>query len=127
MAGQASINHVTGEFEFGDIQSETRRCLGNIRAVLEAAGCSLDDVVRVGVYLSNLEDFGAMNEVYQEFFGQDPPARTTVGVQLPKIKIEIDCIARIRSHEKKKSKAIVFDRPSRLNIKRRGITFKKAS
>jgi len=51
--------------------------------------------VRVGVFLADIKDFDAMNAVYKEFFPQDPPARTTVGAQLPKIKVEIDCIARV--------------------------------
>jgi 2-iminobutanoate/2-iminopropanoate deaminase len=55
----------------------------------------------VGVFLSDLNDFAAMNEVYKEFFSQDQPARTTVGCQLPKIKIEIDCIARVSKRRKK--------------------------
>ena len=67
----------------------------NIRAILEAAGSSLRDVVRVGVFLADLKDFDAMNAVYGEFFPQDAPARTTVGAQLPRIKVEIDCIARV--------------------------------
>jgi 2-iminobutanoate/2-iminopropanoate deaminase len=57
----------------------------------------LRDVVRVGVFLSDMTDFAAMNEVYKEFFPKDPPARTTVGAQLPKINIEIDCIARLQN------------------------------
>jgi 2-iminobutanoate/2-iminopropanoate deaminase len=96
VAGQGCVNPKTGEFEYGDIKSETRRTLENIRIILEAAGSSLKDVVRVGVFLANLEDFAAMNEVYKEFFPEDQPARTTVGVQLPRIKVEIDCIARTR-------------------------------
>jgi 2-iminobutanoate/2-iminopropanoate deaminase len=95
VAGQACVNPETNQFEFGDIQSETRRTLQNIRAILEAAGSSLKDVVRVGVFLTDMNDFAAMNEVYGEFFPGDPPARTTVGVQLDQIKIEIDCIAQI--------------------------------
>jgi 2-iminobutanoate/2-iminopropanoate deaminase len=81
--------------ELGDIASETRRTLQNIQAILEGAGSSLADVVRVGVFLADIKDFDAMNAVYREFFTQDPPARTTVGAQLPKIKVEIDCIARV--------------------------------
>jgi 2-iminobutanoate/2-iminopropanoate deaminase len=95
VAGQACVNPKTNEFEFGDIKSETRRTLQNIRAILEESGSSLKEVVRVGVFLADLHDFAAMNEVYKEFFPEDPPARTTVGVQLPKIKVEIDCIARV--------------------------------
>ena len=62
---------------------------------MAAAGCSLRDVVKVGVFLNDLNDVLAMNEVYREFFPDNHPARTTVGVQLPKFKIEIDCIARV--------------------------------
>jgi len=97
VAGQACVNPENNQLEFGDIQSETRRTLQNIRAILEAAGSSLKDVVRVGVFLADMNDFAAMNEVYREFFPEDPPARTTVGVQLDQIKIEIDCIAQITS------------------------------
>jgi len=96
VAGQASVNPKTNELDLGDIRSETRRTLSNIQAILQAAGCTLRDVVRVGVFLSDLTDFEAMNEVYRKFFPDDPPARTTVGCALPKIKIEIDCIARLR-------------------------------
>jgi len=102
VAGQGPINPKTNEFELGDIRSETRRTLENIRAILRAAGSSTHEVVRVGVFLADLKDFDAMNEVYKEFFPEDPPARTTVGVQLPKIKVEIDCIARARKPPKRR-------------------------
>jgi 2-iminobutanoate/2-iminopropanoate deaminase len=95
VAGQIPINPSTNELELGDAGSETRRTLQNIRAILEAAGSSLRDVVRVGVFLADLKDFDAVNAVYREFFPEDPPARTTVGAQLPRIKVEIDCIARV--------------------------------
>jgi len=104
VAGQAAIDPKTNELELGDIRSEARRKLSNIQAILKAAGSSMRDVVRVGVFLADMNDFGAMNEVYREFFPEDPPARTTVGVQLPKIKIEIDCIARLRKARKRRSK-----------------------
>jgi reactive intermediate/imine deaminase len=87
----------TNQLELGDIRSETRRVLKNIRAILEAAGSSLRSVVRVGVFLADLNDFEGMNEVFQEFFPENPPARTTVGCALPEIKVEIDCIARVNS------------------------------
>ncbi len=96
VAGQGPVNPRTNELELGDIRLETRRTLENIRAILEAAGSSLREVVRVGVFLSDMKDFDAMNEVYRQFFPEDPPARTTVGAHLPKIKVEIDCIARLR-------------------------------
>jgi len=101
VAGQACVNPKTNEFEYGDIQSETRRTLENISAILEAAGSSLKDVVRVGVFLADMKDFAAMNEVYKQFFTEDQPARTTVGAQLPKIKIETDCIAQVSKRRKK--------------------------
>lgn len=102
VAGQGPVNPETNELELGDIRSETRRTLANIQAILQAAGSSLSDAVRVGVFLSNMEDFAAMNEVYQEFFPKDPPARTTVGADLPRIKVEIDCIAQVRKSRKRK-------------------------
>ena len=95
VAGQGSINPQTNQMELGDIRSETRRVLENITAILEAAGTSLKNAVRMGVFLADMNDFQAMNEVFHEFFPVDPPARTTVGCALPKIKVEIDCIARL--------------------------------
>lgn len=96
VAGQLAVNPASNELELGDVRSQTRRALENIRAILEAAGSSLSDVVRVGVFLADMNDFQAMNEVYREFFPDDAPARTTVGVTMPKIRVEIDCIARVR-------------------------------
>ena len=96
VAGQGPVNPQTNQIESGDIKSETRLVLKNIRSILEAAGSSLRDAVRIGVFLADLNDFEAMNEAFREFFPEDPPARTTVGCALPKIKIEIDCIARVR-------------------------------
>jgi 2-iminobutanoate/2-iminopropanoate deaminase len=101
VAGQAAINPKSNELELGDIRSEVRRTLQNIQGILQAAGSSLRDVVRVGIFLADINDFAAMNEVYREFFPENPPARTTVGAQLPKIKVEIDCIARVRKPHKK--------------------------
>jgi 2-iminobutanoate/2-iminopropanoate deaminase len=95
VAGQAAINPETNLMELGDIRSETERTLKNIQAILIAAGSSLEHVVRFGVFLSDLNDFAAMNEIFHKFFPSDPPARSTVGVQLPNIKIEIDCIAQV--------------------------------
>jgi len=100
VAGQGPVNPSTNELELDDVRSETRRTLQNIRAILEAAGSSLRNVVRVGVFLADMKDFDGMNAVYREFFTEDPPARTTVGAQLSKIKVEIDCIARVRKPRK---------------------------
>jgi len=103
VAGQGPINPQTNQFEYGDIRTEAQRTLENIRAILEAAGSSLRDVVRVGVFLADMKDFDAMNEVYRKFFTEEPPARTTVGVDFGgKMKIEIDCVARLRKKIVKK-------------------------
>ncbi len=96
VAGQGPIDPATNKLELGDVRSETRRALRNIDAILHAAGSSLRDAVRLGVFLADLGDFPAMNEVFREFFPENPPARTTVGCVLPRIKVEIDCIARVR-------------------------------
>ncbi|MEJ2007708.1 MAG: Rid family detoxifying hydrolase [Acidobacteriota bacterium] len=104
VAGQGAINPETNELELGDIRSETRRTLQNVKAILESAGSSMKDVVRVGVFLSNMKNFAAMNEVYAEFFPKNPPARTTVGADLPKIKVEIDCIALVSKSRKRTRK-----------------------
>jgi len=103
VAGQGPINPQNNQMELGDIKSETRRVLLNIRAILEAAGSSLKEIVRMGVFLADLNDFQAMNEIFREFFPDDPPARTTVGCALPRIKVEIDCIARVRERGVKRS------------------------
>ena len=104
VAGQAAINPKTNELQLGDIRSEVRLTLSNIQGILEAAGSSMRNVVRVGVFLADMNDFAAMNEVYREFFPADPPARTTVGVHLPQIKVEIDCVARVRAPRKRRGK-----------------------
>ncbi len=94
LAGQIGINPATGQLEEG-IEAQTRQALLNLKAVLEAAGASLENVVRVGVFLQDLKDFQAMNAVYAEFFPKSPPARTTVQVAaLPRgALVEIDAIA----------------------------------
>jgi len=104
VAGQGPINPQTNQLELGDIRSETRRVLENIKAILEAAGTSLKNAVRMGVFLADLNDFQAMNEVFCEFFPVDPPARTTVGCALPRIKVEIDCIALLPGDETVRTK-----------------------
>lgn len=94
VAGQVPVDPATDALSTGDIAHETRLAIGNVRRILEGAGSSLADVVRVGVYLANGGDFAAMNEVYAEFFGEAKPARTTIVCGFAaSIKVEIDCVA----------------------------------
>ncbi|HZW54882.1 MAG TPA: Rid family detoxifying hydrolase [Nitrososphaerales archaeon] len=93
VAGQVGIDPVTRKAPHG-IAAQTRQALSNVKAVLEAAGASLDGVVRVGVYLRSIQDFAEMNKVYSEFFPKFPPARTTVQAVLASdYLIEIDAVA----------------------------------
>ncbi len=95
VAGQVPVNPETGEFVTGSIIEQTKQCMENIKTILNAAGASLADVVRTTIYLTNMQDFGEVNEAYGNYFDLDPPARTTIGVAaLPKgVSIEIDVIA----------------------------------
>jgi 2-iminobutanoate/2-iminopropanoate deaminase len=95
VSGQGAVDPTTNEWSYGDIQHETRIVLTNIKLILEAAGASLTDVVRCGVFLRDGKDFGAMNAVYTEFFGEQRPARTTVETKFADstMKVEIDCVA----------------------------------
>ena len=95
-AGQGAIDPATQELRRGSITEETERTLRNLEAVLDAAGATFADVVKTTVFLADIDDFAAMNEVYARFFVDPPPARTTVEVAaLPKgFKVEIECIAR---------------------------------
>ncbi len=94
-SGQIGLHPATGEMVTGGVVAETQRILGNLHAVLAAAGATLDDVVRTTIYLTDLADFAAVNEVYGIFFAAPFPARATVGVAaLPRgAKVEIDAIA----------------------------------
>jgi 2-iminobutanoate/2-iminopropanoate deaminase len=96
LAGQGPIDPATGETNLGDIASQTRRTLENVKAILEAAGSSLDKVVRCNVYLKDIGDFAAMNEVYARAFIAPYPARTTIqaGALPGGIAVEIECVAR---------------------------------
>jgi len=94
-SGQIPLDPKTGTMVEGGIGAQTRQVLDNLRAVLEAAGSSMSRVVKTTVYMTNLADFQKMNEVYAEYFPQDKPARSTVGVAaLPRgAMIEIDVVA----------------------------------
>ena len=95
VSGQGPIDPETNQFSYGDIRHETRVVLNNILRILAACGASAKDVVRCGVFLSDGDDFAAMNEVYGEFFGEAKPARTTVECKFAnkQMKVEIDCVA----------------------------------
>ncbi len=94
VSGQIGIT-ASGELVAADVRAQTRQALENLRAILEAAGSSLAHVVKTTVFLRSMQDFAAMNEVYAEFFGAAPPARTTVEVSaLPRgALVEIEAIA----------------------------------
>jgi len=96
-AGQIPIDPATGNFVEGGIREQTRQVLRNLEAVLQAAGSSLNSVVKATVFLKNMSDFTAMNEVYGEFLGTVKPARSTVAMtELPRgALIEIDLIAAV--------------------------------
>jgi len=96
VSGQGCINPQTGKLEIGDVRSETKRTFENVRAILEAAGSSLDHVVKCNVYLRDIKDFAAMNEVYETYFTAPFPARTTIqaGALPGGIAVEIECIAK---------------------------------
>ena len=94
-SGQIPLDPKTGNIVAGDIKIQTRRALENLKAVLEASGSSLDRVVKTTVFLKNIGDFAAMNDVYAEYLGGAKPARSTVAVaDLPRgALVEIDLIA----------------------------------
>ena len=95
LSGQVALDPRTGQLVGSDIKQQTRQVLGNVRAILEAAGSSLRQVVKCTVFLADMNDFGPMNEEYGSFFQDQPPARTTVQVaKLPRgALVEIDVIA----------------------------------
>jgi len=96
LSGSVGTDPATGKLVNGGVAEQTHQAIHNLAAVLEAAGRTLDDVVRVGVYLTDMGSFAAMNEVYARHFSQPYPARTTIGVAaLPMgAAVEIDLVAR---------------------------------
>ena len=94
-SGQLGINPATGEFVEGDVQAQTRQALTNARAIMNEAGLDLNNVIKTTVFLSDMANFAAMNEIYAEFFSEPYPARSAVAVKtLPKnALVEVECIA----------------------------------
>ncbi|MGM9571476.1 MAG: RidA family protein [bacterium] len=97
-SGQIPLDPATGEVVQGDIKLQTKRVLDNLAGVLAAAGSSFDQVVKTMVFIKDMNDFSALNEVYAEYFVNDPPARSCVEVaRLPKdVKVEIELIALVQ-------------------------------
>lgn len=98
VSGQVAIDPATQQVIQGDVAAQSDRVLKNLAAILNASGSGLEKVVRATVFLKNMNDFTAMNEVYGRYFTADPPARSTVEVaRLPKdVLVEIDVIAELR-------------------------------
>ena len=95
VSGQVGFEDPKTGMELKSIEAQTAQCLENVKAVLEAAGSAMTDVVKVNIYLKNATDFEKMNEVYRRYFTKDLPARCTVVPALtqPKMLIEIECVA----------------------------------
>ena len=95
VSGQIPMDPSTGEIVAGDIKTQTRQVLNNVQAVLKASGATLGDVVKATVFITSMDDFPKVNEVYAEYFKNDPPARACVEVsRLPKsVQVEIEAIA----------------------------------
>ena len=95
LSGQIPLDPATGQLVTGDIVAQTERVMKNLEAVLKAAGCTFEHVVRCGIFLVDLNDFAKVNEVYGRHFSENPPARSTVQVSaLPKgARVEIDAVA----------------------------------
>ncbi|MEK6647363.1 MAG: RidA family protein [Candidatus Firestonebacteria bacterium] len=94
ISGQIPIDPTNGRVLYGNVEIQTRRVLDNIKAIVESQGLTLNDVVKVTIYLKDIEEFKFVNQVYETYFASEPPARTTIEVSnLPKaVNIEIDAI-----------------------------------
>ena len=99
VSGQVPLDPATGALAADDVAGQTRTCLSHVKAIVEAAGGTMGDVVKTTVFMLDLDQFGAMNEVYAQAFGDGPPARATVGVAaLPAgAQVEIEAVAVIGS------------------------------
>ena len=98
VSGQGATDPATGKLVGSDVALQTEQCLKNVEAILEAAGSSLQHVLRCGVFLVDMSEFPAMNAVYSRLFGEHRPARTTIqaaGLPGEGLRVEIDCIAYI--------------------------------
>jgi len=96
VSGQASVDFTTSEFILGTIEEETKQTMKNLKAIIEAAGATMDDVVKCTAHLANIADFDRYNKVYATYFTDVKPARTTVqSVLAENLKVEIDCIVKI--------------------------------
>jgi 2-iminobutanoate/2-iminopropanoate deaminase len=95
LSGQIPLDPATGQIVEGDVAGQTERVIENLKAVLEAAGSSLDKVLKTTVFLKDMGDFPKMNEVYARYFALEPPARATVeAARLPRdVRVEIECVA----------------------------------
>jgi len=94
LSGQTPLDPASGELVTGSIGDQTRRCLENLSIVAEAAGASLADAVRMGIYVTDISTFKDVNEAYGTFFGDEPPARSTIGVAALPLgaQVEIDAV-----------------------------------
>lgn len=95
VSGQGAVDPNSGRIVGTDIESQTRQTLNNVQSIVEASGLSMQDIVKVSIYLKHMSDFKRMNEIYKSFFPNSPPARTTVQAELPlpEMLIEIEVVA----------------------------------